>query len=276
MPDERLFNDDEIETFIRDVFEENFEQLRLESGHTISANAKEAALNQVLLYWRKLHDIAERITDTEVILSLPGQETPGGREYTIEGVVDIVREEDRVVMYDIKTHDADYIRANIELYQQQLNVYAFIWEELRKQPLDESAIISTAFPDYVGRAMDSGDSEQLQAALKRWDPIIPIVYDPAQRDRTLHEFGKVVDMIEEGEFEAPPVERLREKIPGPREERFAVRVCRNCDARFSCDAYRSYVAPSGTASMAYFIESDPDTEEWRTANLESLSSEFLN
>lgn len=274
MPDEHLFDDAEIEAFIRDVFEENFEQLRLESGHTISPSAKEAALNQVLLYWRKLRDIAERITDTEVVLSLPGQETPKGREYTIEGVVDIVREDDRVVMYDIKTHDADYIRANIELYQQQLNVYAFIWEELRKQPLDEAAVISTAFPDYVRRALDSGDSRQLQAALNRWNPIIPIVYDPAQRDRTLHEFGRIVDMIEDGEFEAPPVDRLQEKIPGPRVERFAVRVCRNCDARFSCDSYRAYVAPRGITGMSYLVENDPGTEEWRTASLDDALPKF--
>ena len=270
MSDERLFDDTEIEAFIHEVFEENFEQLRLESGHSITHSTKEAALQQVLLYWRRLHDIAVRITDTETVLSLPGQETPHEREYTIEGVVDIVREEDSVTMYDIKTHDADYIRANIDLYEQQLNVYAYIWEELRKQPLDEAAIISTAFPDSVRRALESGDPKRLEVALAKWDPIIPTAHDPAKRDRTLYEFGRIVDMIEEGEFEAPPIERLQEKIPGPREERFAVRVCRNCDARFSCDSYRSYAAPRGIAGMNYFTENDPDVEEWRAASLDGF------
>ena len=117
----------EMEDFIRQVFEENYEQLRLASGHAITADVKETAYNQVLLYWRKLRGIAENVTDTEVRLSLPGQESPRGREYTIEGVVDIVREQDRTLMYDIKTHDADYVRTNIELYEQQLNVYAHIF-----------------------------------------------------------------------------------------------------------------------------------------------------
>jgi hypothetical protein len=117
----------DIEAFIRQVFEENFELLAAESGHVISAESRAAALQQVLLYWRKLRHVAERVTDTEVHLTLPGQRSPRGREYSIEGVVDIVREDDRVVMYDIKTHEADYVRANLDLYRQQLNVYAHIW-----------------------------------------------------------------------------------------------------------------------------------------------------
>jgi len=104
MPEDTLAD---IESFIRQVFEENFELLAAESGHTISAASKETALQQVLLYWRKLRDVAEHVTDTEVHLTLPGQYTPQGREYAIEGVVDIVREDDRILMYDIKAHDAE-------------------------------------------------------------------------------------------------------------------------------------------------------------------------
>ena len=75
--------EDEIEAFIRATFEENYEMLHLESGQALAANVKETALNQVLLYWRKLRAIAEAVTDTEVHLSLPNQETRRGREYTI-------------------------------------------------------------------------------------------------------------------------------------------------------------------------------------------------
>ena len=168
--------DSEIEDFIRQVFEENFERLRLESGHSIAPHVKETALNQTLLYWRKLRDIAENVTDTEVRLSLPGQESPRGREYTIEGVVDIVREHDRILMYDIKTHDADYVRANIDLYEQQLNVYAHIWEELRQQPLDETAVIATDYPEAVQEALASGDPQQMAYALEQWEPVVPVSY----------------------------------------------------------------------------------------------------
>jgi len=276
MPDDSVFDVADIEDFIRQTFEENFEQLRLESGHAITAQVKEAALNQVLLYWRKLRDIAERVTDTEVQLSLPGQETPKGREFTIEGVVDIIREDNRVIMYDIKAHDADYVRANIELYEQQLNVYAHIWETLRGQPLHEAAIIATNYPESVKYALTLDDPGALAYALSKWEPVVPIAYDAARKDRTIYEFGEIVDKIEEGQFEPPPVARLQEKLPGAREERFAVRVCRNCDARFSCSAYRQYagaVTYLAERGMSYFTEDDPDTEDWRTASLDAVMEE---
>ena len=264
-----------IEDFIREIFEENFELLVAESGHTISAEAKQTALNQVLLYWRKLRAVAERVTDTEVHLTLPNQETPQGREYTIEGVVDIVREDDRVVMYDIKTHDADYVRANLELYRQQLNVYAHIWQELRQQPLDEMAVIATDFPHEVKKALSSPDPRALEWALAQWEPIIPIEYDPAHKDETIFAFGEVVDQIESGEFAPPSLEVLESFVTGGRRrERFATRVCRECDARFSCDAYRQYAMGHrqvAEGSMAYFIDDDPDQEEWRTASLDASS-----
>ena len=126
----------EIEAEIRRMFEENYELMRLEGGHALSADVKEAALNQVLFYWRKMRDVAENVTDTEVKLNLPEQITPQGRKYGIEGVVDIIREDERTVMYDIKTHDSDYVRANTAEYEKQLNVYAHIWQGLRGLELD--------------------------------------------------------------------------------------------------------------------------------------------
>ncbi len=112
--------DAEIEKFISEALEQNFELLRLKSGHAIGADIKDAALNQALLYWRKLKDIATRVTETEVRLNLPGQTTPNKRKFGIEGVVDIVREGDLTVMYDIKTHDAEQVRGNIDGYEPSL------------------------------------------------------------------------------------------------------------------------------------------------------------
>lgn len=40
------------------------------------------------MYWRKLHEIARRVTDTEVRLALPQQRTPQGHTFSIEGVID--------------------------------------------------------------------------------------------------------------------------------------------------------------------------------------------
>jgi len=267
--DPDLFAD--IEDFIRERFAENFEQLTLESGHTLTAEARETALQQVLLYWRKLREVALSVTDTEVRLSLPNRRSPQGREFTIEGVVDIVRADDQTIMYDIKTHDADYVRANLELYKQQLNVYAHIWQELRGEPLDAMAVIATDFPRAVKEALANPDPLALQSALAAWEPLVPIEYDPAHKDQTLYAFGETVDKIENGEFAPPPLDRLQADIPGAlTSERFGTRVCRNCDARFSCDSYRQYARGTFRVSergMAYFTDDQPDQELWRDAGL---------
>ena len=130
---ERLsdLTDEGMESLLRQMFKENYATLKLESGHAMSPYITEIAFQQVLRYWQRLRDVAERVTDTEVRLTLPEQKTPAGRKYAIEGVVDIVREDERTIMYDIKTHDAEYVRANINEYEKQLNVYAHIWHGLR-------------------------------------------------------------------------------------------------------------------------------------------------
>src|SRR5207244_5857522 len=116
----------EVEQQIRAFFERNYDLLRREAGQVLAEAGKQQALAQALHYWRKLKAIATSVTDTEVKLSLPGQVTPRGRPFVIEGVVDIVRERDEVRMYDLKTHEAADVRAQRDLYEEQLNVYAHI------------------------------------------------------------------------------------------------------------------------------------------------------
>ena len=109
--------EDEIELKLRDFFEEK---------------------NRALI---------ERITRSEVKLSLPEQKTPKDKiPYTMEGVVDIVQEVDGVWLYDLKTHDQERIKANLTPYKEQLFIYAFIWKNLQGNQLDNTAIISTPLP----------------------------------------------------------------------------------------------------------------------------------
>jgi PD-(D/E)XK nuclease superfamily len=229
---------DEIENFIREAFENNSERMRFESGHALAPETKKAALDQVLLYWRRLRDVAEKITETEVRLHLPNQTTPKGRRFNIEGAVDIVQEGERTIMYDLKTHDADFVRANLSMYEEQLNVYAYIWQELRGLRLDETAILATRFPKSVKEALNSRDPVRLEKALEEWEPVIPVRMDTTRVKKAISEFGKVVDSIEERKFKAPRPSILQknESLKG----RFAVTVCGNCDARFSCDSFRAY------------------------------------
>jgi len=266
--------DKEIEQRIREAFELNYEMLKLEGGHAITPDGKQLALNQVLYYWRKLRDVAERVTDTEVKLSLPEQRTAKKRKFSIEGIVDIVREEEETCMYDIKTHDANYVRENQNLYEQQLNVYAYIWQTLRKQPLNHTAVIATSFPDGLSDAIRAGDQPRIAAEMQKWEPLIDIPFNPSQVEKTIREFGGIVDEIEEGKFKPRSVKDLKEKIKGDNRI-FATRVCRNCDARFSCNSYREYAMGTNTRAVSAIkkyiddLGSDVEVEDWKTVNLEN-------
>lgn len=268
--------DQEIEQHIREAFELNYEMLRLEGGHAITPDGKQLALNQVLYYWRKLRHIAERVTDTEVKLSLPEQRTPKGRKFAIEGIVDIVREEQETWMYDIKTHDPNYVRENLDLYEQQLNVYAYIWQTLRGQPLNHTAVIATSFPDGLNEAIKQVDERRIAEEMTKWEPLIEIEFDQSNVENTIKEFGAVVDEIEDGNFSPRPLKDLKERIKGDNQI-FATRVCRNCDARFSCDSYREYAMGTNTKAVSAIkkyiddLGNDVDVEDWKTVNLDNTT-----
>ncbi|MBK9091273.1 MAG: PD-(D/E)XK nuclease family protein [Anaerolineae bacterium] len=242
---------DEIEERIEEFFEENMATLALESGHSLSPQARETARQQVLVYWRKLRAIAERVTDTEVGLSLPQNRSPDGRTFAIEGIVDIVREDERVVMYDIKTHETEAIRANIEDYERQLNVYAYIWQNLRGQRLDETAVICTQLPEALKQAANVRDERRMAYELGRWEPVIPIPFEPGHVAETVREFGETVDEIEDGCFAPPDLTTLQARLPGTTRT-FATDICRYCDARFSCASYRQYAHAASRGVEARF------------------------
>lgn len=240
----------EMEGWIAQEYEANYERLRLEGGHSITPEIKRQGLLQVLMYFRKMREVAESVTETEVKLTLPEQTSPRGNKFTIEGVVDIIREKDVTTMYDVKTHDADYVKANREDYIDQLNVYTHIWQNLRNEKLSGTAIIATQFPKSLKRAIDSDEEEKLKKELEMWDPVIPIPFSQEKVGDTIIKFACVVDKIENREFHPPSLEKLQERIKGTR-QRFATRVCRNCDARFSCDAYREYSQNSSSFSGGF-------------------------
>lgn len=266
----------DVEQFLRDAFDDNYEVLRLQTARTLSADGRRAALEQVLLYWRKMRDVAERITDTEVRLTLPNQTSPDGHQFSIHGIVDIVRDDDRIVMYDIKTLDAEYVSKHIDVYTDQLNVYAHIWCQLQGEFLDETGIICTRLPSAVSRALESDEDDQLEYALQGWEPLVSIPFDEGQIEQTIEDFGDTVDAIEEREFSPVPFERLHERVY--RNQTFAFRVCRQCDARFSCETYRRCMQETQPRDdrqyWSFFTDLglEDELESWRTANLEEAAT----
>ena len=261
-----------IENQLRDLFEENYEFIKAEGGHSITDFIKEEAFNQVLYYFRKNIELIKKITDAEVKLTLPECHSPGDNlKYTIEGVIDIVREGDETWMYDLKTHDRFSIENNKELYRQQLNVYAYIWKNLRKNDLDNTAIVSTSLPNTLKGAIRNGNSDHIKHEMESWDPIIPLGYSEGEIESMIEEFGRTVEDIENNRFSAPEVERLFEKGEGERNI-FAVRICRNCDARFSCKAFREYVrrADRGGQGLRKYLDdygTDFSTDAFIEGNL---------
>lgn len=275
-----MISDQEIESKIKEFFDNNYEILRLESGHSIAEDGKAMALSQILCYWHKLKEIAKNVTDTEVRLTLPDQKTPKGRTYSIEGVVDIVKEKDETCMYDIKTHEPESIRANIEFYEDQINVYSYIWQKLRGNALDKTAIISTAYPKAVRDALFNNDEHKFREEMEKWNPVIDTPFTAEKVNSTINDFGTVVDAIEENKFTPPPKSKLEEKVPGS-QRAFGVHVCRNCDARYSCAAFREYATDpkrKGKIEFVKYVEATGDEleqEQWVNANLETFNENVV-
>lgn len=274
---------DETEKFLRESFDANFERLREESGRAISPDARASALEQVLLYWRKLMALAEQVTETEIHLVLPEQVSPAGHRYTLEGVVDVLRQGDTCTMYDVKTYlDADAARDHIAPHYRQLNVYAHIWQTLREHALDKLAIIATRPTRSLKHAIGTGDSRRIETALNAWNPVLEIDLQQGVVEEVIQDFGRVVDEIEGRHFKPPSVEVLRAPSrPGGR-VLFGTDVCSNCDARFSCTSYRHYVLraqPSQRPEVVlnYYVAdfgSDAQRDEWLDANLETLNRSY--
>ncbi|MDR6405890.1 MULTISPECIES: PD-(D/E)XK nuclease family protein [Chryseobacterium] len=258
----------DMEEWIEEQYEMNYERLRLEGGHALSPEVKRQGLWQSILYFRKLREVAKSITETEVKLTLSEQTSPQGNKFIIEGVVDIIRENNVTTMYDIKTHDAEYVKANKEDYVDQLNVYTHIWQNLRNEHLDSTAIIATQFPNSIKKALDTNDNDKLARELDKWDPIIPIPFSQEKVESTITKFACVVDKIEKREFQPPSIDVLKERLSGTK-QRFATRVCRNCDARFSCDSYREYAISSQSGGFLEYISdlgNNEDVENFTNTN----------
>jgi len=271
----------EILEKIKEYFEDNYELMRLEGGHAITEDIKQLALTQVLYYFTKMREVAMNVTDTEVKLTLPNQKTSKGRSFTIEGIVDIVRDDKETWMYDIKTHDTSYIESNKELYEKQLNVYAHIWQTLRGQALDKTAIISTAYPEGLRNAHLLNDQFRIQYELSKWNPLIELDFDQDKIVGIIDDFAEVVDCIEEKKFKPAPLTTLQSTMEGTN-TLFATRVCRNCDVRFSCSSYRDYATSKGKGERGSFRKyfddfgSDTDKESWVNANLAVSDPDEIN
>jgi hypothetical protein len=271
----------DVDQKIREFFDANYRQFLAEGGaHVLTPRALDQARQQVEHYWKKLRDIAVSVTDTEVRLQLPNQKTPKNRRFVIEGVVDLVREADRIRMYDVKTHFCGEVERHRPSYAAQLNVYAYIWRELRGQEVHEMGVIAVQLPDPLRTAIREHDLAAIERELSTWNPLVPIPFEPHNLDDTFAEIARTVDLIEDGAFAPPPLDKLKESAgadenTGGRKVVFATLHCRNCDGRFSCDSYRQYMLDGGKIGRRFdflkYIQAshdDGDLDDWIDGNIE--------
>ena len=184
-------------------------------------------------------------------------------------------------MYDIKTHDPEFIISNLHLYEKQLNVYAHIWQELRKEELDSTAVISTAFPQPLKQAYLMNDMYRIKYEMAKWKPLIPIPFIQENVKDTVNDFACVVDEIEDKKFLPVGVDVLKTTMVGTN-ALFATKICRNCDARFSCSSYREYAVGKGKGERGNFKKyfedfgTDTDQEDWINVNLQGRNPDNIN
>ncbi|HNM02405.1 MAG TPA: PD-(D/E)XK nuclease family protein [Leptospiraceae bacterium] len=283
--DKRLKN---VPEEIKRSFDANFALLRAESGHSISGELRDMAYKTILGYWFKGQDIIKAIKRTEEKLTLPEQISPWKdpqgkkrRVYTLEGVVDVVTLNKKVILYDIKTYDYEIIKDKKHTHeiQKQLNVYVHIWEKLnvndpKFKEVAGIGVIVLSYPKELKK--DIREKKNLNVNEKNFlSELENIINDYSKKNldwkmeenfslnrsdikRIIEEFGHTIDAIVDRKFSPRPYsKKTREgeetgilQILFPKEdkktnkvngEKFATRVCRNCDARFSCNSYRQYM-----------------------------------
>lgn len=106
--------------------------------------------------------------------------------------------------------------------------------------------------------------------MELWNPLVEIPLNQEKVQDTIDGFSATVDAIESKKFKPPKVETLLEKV-GTTRQKFGTRVCRNCDARFSCTSYRNFVISTNTRTgldfKTYFTDFGSDDEKAETVSL---------
>ena len=266
----------DIEEFIHECFSENYTSLSSETGKSLSLKQQEAAIQQVVYYLYRMWDIAENVTETEVKLVLPGQRTRKNRKYNLLGVVDLVSDDSGTRMYDLKTLEKDVILEDKEKFRKQLSIYSHIWKGIKDQKLEGTAIIATSVPTEIKRVVKQfiedpeAKFQEFHKAIEKVEPIISVDVNEAQIQDFLTEFGDTIDKIEERVFTPANVIKLRTKQHATNSD-FGSLVCRNCDARYSCDSYREYIGSARgkvrTLFGQYWDDDEETAESWIIDNL---------
>ena len=193
--EEQIVTDEQIS----DWFHANYTHLSRQERLYLSSGGQQAALDHVLNYAHRERGTWDRLSETEVEVSLVKD------RYLLKGHVDLIRgEADTVEIVDFKSEKKPDIfseREKVDRYRRQLEVYAHIIEGRTGHKISKLHLY------YTGE--DNGN------------PYITFDKDARSIDQTMAAFDGIVERIENRDFEIT-------SRPD--------RLCRNCDMKAYCDA----------------------------------------
>lgn len=187
------------ETKIRSLFDRTFRFLSLSDVRPIGETAKDAALTQVLNYFRQNRAEMQRVIQTEVDVSL---EKDG---YILAGKVDLLLGGDgKLELLDFKTSPRPrHSPKLIATYERQLCTYAHILERRHGRRVDRLMLYWTAEP-------------------RKADALMVLPYHPQRVEEAGKHFDETVRCIQARQFE----------VTTPPE----AGICKECDLRMLCHA----------------------------------------
>jgi DNA helicase-2/ATP-dependent DNA helicase PcrA len=182
---------------IRELFDRTFRFLCLSDVRPIGDQARDAALAQVLNYFRQNRDEMRRVIQTEVDVSL---EKDG---YILAGKVDLLLGGDgKLELLDFKTSPRPKDSPElIAAYERQLCTYAHILERRHGRHVDRLLLYWTSEP-------------------RKQDALMVLPYDPKRVEEAGRHFDETVRRIQAREF----------AVTTPPE----AAICKECDLRMLC------------------------------------------
>jgi DNA helicase-2/ATP-dependent DNA helicase PcrA len=199
----RLALDGQLDTVdeprIQELFDRTFRFLVASDVRPIGDEAREAALKQVVNYFRQNGDEMRRVIQTEVDVSL---EKEG---YILAGKVDLLLGGDgKLELLDFKTSPRPKDSPElIAAYERQLCTYAHILERRHGRRVDRLLLYWTS-------------------EARKEDALMALPYDPRRVEEAGRHFDETVRLIQAREFAVltPP----------------AATICKECDLRMLCQA----------------------------------------
>ena len=181
---------------IRELFDRTFRFLCLSDVRPIDDDAREAAFNQVVNYFRQNQEEMRRVIQTEVDVSI---EKDG---YILVGKVDLLLGTDgKLELLDFKTSQRSTDPRLLATYEDQLCTYAHILERRHGKRPERLLLYWTAETDKA-------------------DALMELPYAPEKVDAAGKRFDAVVAKIQARDFEVTHVPERK--------------ICKECDLKSCC------------------------------------------